>query len=106
MNKQRLSEIYDYLKTISLPILLQLRCNKEIDKNLFRELYDSLEEIKRIICKDVMIDRKLAGLLFYIYISISSNVRNLDDYKNPILIEAARIEDYIYDILGYNPCVD
>ena len=83
-------------------LLIPIRVEKTIDKEAFDLFYCYLDELVKIIEGKELIPRKLAGLLFYIYVTLISEIE-IDNYKNPIFMEAAKLEGYLDRILWDSP---
>jgi len=48
------------------------------------------------------IPRRLTGLLFFIYTSLSGEIQN-NDYRNPIFMEVSKLEEYLDKIYLDSP---
>lgn len=100
--KQRIIEIENRINEISTDILVPARTEKKANSQAFTELYELLDEVKVLVKGADEISRKLAGLLFFIYTSISAEAKHTD-YTNPLFIESGRLEDYLDKILWDSP---
>jgi hypothetical protein len=82
--------------------LVPIKTSKTIGKQSFNKLYSLLDELKVLIKGQVSINRKLAGLLFFIYVTMYAEAEHVH-YSNSIFIEVARLEDYLSKILWDSP---
>ncbi|MDD2402723.1 MAG: hypothetical protein PHD60_11090 [Clostridia bacterium] len=98
----RLREITEEINLLTTDILVPARTSKSKNDEAFTKLYVLLDEVKHIVKGTDMINRELAGLLFFIYTSISAEAKHVD-YTNPLFIEAGRLEDYVNKILWDSP---
>lgn len=98
----RIIEIEKRINDLTTDLLVPIRTTKKVDKKAFEEFYQLLEEVKSLVQGKDEISRKLAGLLFFIYTTISAEAEHVG-YQNPIFIETARLEDYLSKILWDSP---
>ena len=101
MNK-RSDGIANRVNEITTELLVPIRSSKTINKEAFDELYLLLDEVKKLVKGKEDISRKLAGLLFFIYTTISAEAEHVN-YQNPLFIEVGRLEDYLGKILWDSP---
>lgn len=102
MIKERIIEIEENINELIVDLLVPIRTAKTIDKEAFNKLYLLLDELKSIIKGEAVINRRLAGMLFFMYTSISAEAEHAH-YSNPIFIEVAKLEDYLDKILWDSP---
>ncbi|NMO94325.1 hypothetical protein [Paenibacillus lemnae] len=102
MINDRMIEIEEAINKLTIELLVPLRTSKKVNKEAFDKLYALLEELKELVKGEVLIRRKLAGLLFFIYSSISAEGEHTH-YSDPIFIEAGKLEDYLSKILWDSP---
>lgn len=98
----RIIEIEEIINKLTVDLLVPIRTSKTVNKLAFDKLYLLLDELKSLIKGEVLISRKLAGLLFFIYTSITAEAEH-SHYSNPIFIEVGRLEDYLSKILWDSP---
>ena len=98
--KKRLLELAEEIDNIVLDLLGPARCEHSVYRPAFDMFYKYLDEIKILVKDEEEIPRRLTGLLFFIYISLDSNIRNKDNYKDPLLLEVAKVEEYLDSIFG------
>lgn len=90
---------YERINNLIIDLLVPVRTQKRINKEIFDEFYSILEEIKEEIEGKENISRKIVGLLFFIYCSLSSEVAN-GDYKSELFMSVAKIESILFEIFG------
>lgn len=99
---ERIHEIESRINELTTDILVPARTSKSVNEKAFSELYKLLDEVKILVKGTNEISRQLAGLLFFIYTSISAEATH-SDYTSPLFIESARLEDYVSRILWDSP---
>lgn len=97
MNQQRMEEIAKEIDGIILDILLPARSEKKVDEKSFKILFAYLEEIKQGIEGKSMISRKLTGILFFIYVSLSVEASYCDK-TSLLFLKVAELESVLDDI--------
>ncbi|MCG8540989.1 MAG: hypothetical protein MJA82_13770 [Clostridia bacterium] len=102
MKNNRIIEIQENINELTVDLLVPIRTSKTINKEKFEKLYLLLDELKELVAGQELINRKLAGLLFFIYTTISAESQH-SHYSNPIFIETGRLEDYLSKILWDSP---
>lgn len=100
--ENRIIEIEEAINKLTVELLVPIRISKTVNKEAFDKLYVLLDELKELVKGEIMIRRKLAGLLFFIYKSISAEAEHAR-YSNPIFIETGKLEDYLSKILWDSP---
>lgn len=102
MINDRMIEIEESINKLTVDLLVPIRTSKTVNKEVFDKLYLLLDELKALIKGETLINRKLAGLLFFIYTSISAEAEHAH-YSSPIFMEVGRLEDYLSKILWDSP---
>ncbi|GAA0075641.1 hypothetical protein UT300005_00190 [Clostridium sp. CTA-5] len=102
MINNKMIEIEESINKLTVDLLVPIRTSKTVNKEAFDKLYLLLDELKILIKGELIISRKLAGLLFFIYTSISAEAEHAH-YLSPIFIEVGRLEDYLSKILWDSP---
>lgn len=102
MINNRMIEIEESINKLIVDLLVPIRTSKTINKAAFDKLYLLLEEVKMLVKGEVVINRRIAGLLFFIYTTVSAEAEHAH-YSNPIFIEVGRLEDYLSKILWDSP---
>lgn len=102
MIDDRIIEIEESINKLTVDLIVPIRTSKTVNKEAFDKLYLLLDELKVLIKGELIISRKLAGLLFFIYTSISAESEHTH-YSSPIFIEVGRLEDYLSKILWDSP---
>lgn len=102
MINSRIIEIEENINKLSVDLLIPIRTSKTVDKKVFDELYLLLDELKVLIKGELIIRRKLAGMLFFLYTSISAEAEHAH-YSSPLFMEVGRLEGYLSNILWDSP---
>lgn len=102
MINDRIIEIEEAINKLTVELLVPIRTSKTVNKEAFDKLYVLLDELKELVKGEILIRRKLAGLLFLIYTSISAEAEHAH-YSNPIFIETGKLEGYLSKILWDSP---
>ncbi len=102
MINDRMKKIEESIDVLTLDLLVPLRTSKSINRVAFDELYTLFDELKILLKGEKSIDRKLPGLMFFIYTSVAAEAEHAH-YTNPIFIEVARLEGYLDQILWDSP---
>lgn len=102
MKNSRIIEIQESINKLTVDLLVPIRTSKTVNKEAFDKLYSLLDELKGLVKGEILINRKLAGLLFFIYTTISAEAEHAH-YTNPIFIESGKLEDYLSKILWDSP---
>ena len=93
------------IDSIVQKLLIPARTEKTIDRDAFDLFYFYLDKILELVQEKEMIPRRVAGLLFFIYTSLSGDVQN-KDYRNPVFMEVAKLEGYLSKIYWDSPFID
>ena len=98
----RIEEITKLINDLTTDLLVPIRTSKLVNKQAFSEFYKLLDEVIKLVKEKELINRNLAGLLFFIYTTISAEAEHTN-YSSPIFLEASKIEDYLSKILWDSP---
>lgn len=101
MNKD-LTRIERELDNIIVDLLTSARATRNINDKVLKKFYELLDELVEKNKGEEFIPRKIAGLLFFIYISLDSNIQN-NNYKDPLFLIVADVQDYLDKILWDSP---
>lgn len=101
MNKE-LIRIQKELDNIIVDLLTSARVTREINNNTLNIFYKLLDDLVENVKGEEFIPRSIAGLLFFIYVSLESNIQN-NDYKDPLFLVVAKLEEYLDKILWDSP---
>ncbi len=102
MKREEINTVYNNINNLVQNILIPIRAEKKVDRKSFDLLYIYLDELVGLVKGEEMIPRKLTGLLFFIYTSLSGEIQN-NDYRNPIFMEVSRLEEYLGKIYWDSP---
>lgn len=102
MINDRIIEIEEAINKLTVGLLVPIRTSKTVNKEMFDNLYVLLDELQELMKGEVLINRKLAGLLFFIYTSVSAEAEHAH-YLNPIFIETGKLEGYLSEIFWDSP---
>lgn len=102
MINNRITEITENINKLSTDLLVPLRTSKSVNKEAFDNLYLLLDELEKLMKGQAVISRKLAGMLFFIYTSVSAEAEHAH-YSSDIFIVAAKLEEYLNKILWDSP---
>lgn len=102
MKCDRIKEIEESINELIIDLLVPIRTSKTVNKEAFDKLYLLLDEVKTLIKGEGVISRNLAGLLFFIYTTVSAEAEHAH-YTNAVFIEAGKLEDYLKKILRDSP---
>lgn len=93
---------YEQINELVLGLLVPARTQKVIDREIFQKFCDILEEIETEVKGEASIQRKIAGLLFFIYRSLSNEVTT-NDYKDELFRAVGKLEEILDKILWDSP---
>jgi len=102
MEKLQMDIISAKIDNIVQNLLVPVRTERKLDSESFELFFEYLDELLDAIRGEEMITRRLTGLLFFIYTSLSGYVRN-DDYKDPIFMQVSKLEGYLSEIYWDSP---
>lgn len=100
--RERMNEIIIQIDKLTVDLLVPARVEKTINREAFNKLYLLLDEVQENVKGSNSIDRKLAGLLFFIYTSIQAEAEHCS-YPNALFLEAGKLEEYLSEILWDSP---
>lgn len=93
-----IEEIEEDINKLLRDLLDPISESKVINKEAFDRLYMLLDKLKILIKGELLMSRKLAGLLFFIYTSLLSEV-DKDKSITSVFVELKRLEEYVSSIL-------
>ena len=86
---------YDQINQLVQDLLIPARVEKTIDKKTFECFYEILVKLENEVQGEEKISRKIVGLLFFIYCSLSDEVVSYDssrEFADNNLIEFVTVE--------------
>lgn len=83
-------------------LVIPARTEKKIDKQVFEKFYGILTELEQELKGEEFISRKIAGLLYFIYTSLSAEAEHCS-YNDELFIAVAKLEDMLDRILWDSP---
>lgn len=93
---------YTRINDLLPELLIPARTEKKINIAIYDRFYTILLEIENELKDEIYIPRKIAGLLFFIYVSLSAEAEHCS-YNDELFIAVARLEDMIDRILWNSP---
>ena len=90
---------YEQINDLVLDLLLPARTEKVLNKEALQKFLEILEKIENEVRGKESIQRNVAGLVFFIYRSLSDEVMT-DDYKNELFRAVGELEDMLTRYLG------
>ena len=90
MKEKRLLEIEEIISELTVDLLVPIRTDKTVNKEAFDKLYLLLDELKILIKGENKINRRLVGLLFFIYTKVLAESEHAH-YSSSVFIESARL---------------
>lgn len=97
-----MDEYYGQINGLILDLLIPVRTEKKLNKEVFLKLCDILEKIEDEVRGKESIQRNIAGLIFFIYRSLSDEVTT-NDYKNELFRAVGKLEDILDKIFWDSP---
>lgn len=97
-----MEEIYAEINDLVQALLIPARVEKRIDNDVFEKFCSILEELEKDMKGKEVIPRKIAGILYFIDVSLSAEIEHFH-YKDEIFMAVSRIEDMISKILWDSP---
>lgn len=97
-----MEEYYNRINAIVLDLLLPVRTQKIVDKKSFDILCGILDELAIELKGEEQIPRKIAGLLFFIYCSLSDNVLD-NNYQNELFGAVGKLEELLDRVFWDSP---
>lgn len=97
-----LENYYMSINELAQDILLLARTEKKIDDQLFDKFYSILIELERELKDQEFIPRKIAGLLFFIFRSLSEEAEYCN-YNDDLFISVGKLEEILDRIFWESP---
>lgn len=97
-----MDEYYEQINELTLGLLIPARTQKVIDKEVFQKFCDILEKIEDEVKGKENIQRKIVGLIFFIYRSLSDEVVT-NDYRDELFGAVGKLEDILDKIFWESP---
>lgn len=93
---------YAQINELVQDLLIPARTQKIIDKEAFERFYNILERIENEVRGKDSIPRKIVGLIFFIYCSLSDEVVT-NDYKDELFRAVGKLEGILDKIFWDSP---
>lgn len=93
---------YEQINELVQDLLIPARMEKTIDKEIFERYCKILDDIENEFRGKENIPRKIVGLLFFIYCSLSDEVVT-NDYKDELFKAVGKLEDILDRIFRDSP---
>lgn len=97
-----MEDFYEKIDELVQDLLVPARTEKVIDKQAFEKFYGILIDLEKEMKGAECIPRKIAGLLFFIYRSLSAEAEHCR-YNDELFIAVAKLEDMLDRILWDSP---
>ena len=97
-----MEDFYEKIDELVQDLLIPARTEKKIDKQVFEKFCGILIELEKEMRGEECIPRKIAGLLFFIYCSLSAEAEHCS-YNDELFIAVAKLEDMLDRILWDSP---
>ena len=97
-----MNEFYENINELVQELLIPARTEKKVNTEVFEKFYGILIEMEKELKGEVYIPRKIAGLLFFIYRSLSADAEHCS-YNDELFIVVAKLEDMLDRILWDSP---
>lgn len=97
-----MEEIYKEIDDLIQDLLVPARTEKRIDGKTLESFYSILTELEKKMKGKEMIPRKIAGILYFIYVSLSSEITQYN-YNDELFMAVAKIEGMLDKILWDSP---
>ena len=97
-----MENIYKNIDALVQDLLIPARAEKKIDKQAFEKFYGILNELESEFKGKDFIPREIAGLLFFIYRSLSADADHCR-YTDDLFLAVAKLEDMLDRILWDSP---
>lgn len=97
-----MDKYYEQIDFLVQDLLIPARTQKVINKEVFDKFYNILLEIEKEVQGKKDISRKIAGLLFFIYRSLSDAV-TINDYTDELFQAVGKLEDILDRIFWDSP---
>lgn len=83
-------------------LLIPARTEKKLNTQAFEKLYDILIELEKELKGKEYMPRRIAGLLFFVYRSLSADAEHCS-YNDELFLAVAKLEDMLDRILWDSP---
>lgn len=93
---------YEQINELVQDLLIPARMDKTINKETFDDFCKILDKIENEVRGNENISRKIVGLLFFIYCSLSDEVV-INNYKNELFRAVGKLEDILDRIFWDSP---
>lgn len=93
---------YEQINQLVQDLLIPARVEKTINKEVFEKFYEILVKIENEVQGKENISRRIVGLLFFIYCSLSDEVVT-DDYRDELFRAVGKLEDILDRIFWDSP---
>lgn len=100
--EKEMDNILTEIDNIVQKLLVPVRTEKKVDREAFDLFYNYLDDILELVKGKEMIPRKITGILFFIYTSLLGEIQS-KDYRDPVLMEVAKLEEYLSNIYWDSP---
>ncbi|MBP3621089.1 MAG: hypothetical protein J6J16_04955 [Lachnospiraceae bacterium] len=97
-----MEDFYGRIDELVQDLLIPARTEKTIDKQAFEKFYGILIELEKEMKGEECVPRKIAGLLFFIYRTLSAEAEHCS-YNDELFIAVANLEDMLDRILWDSP---
>lgn len=97
-----MEDFYGRIDELVQDLLIPARTEKTIDKQAFEKFYGILIELEKEMKGEECVPRKIAGLLFFIYRTLSAEAEHCS-YNDELFIVVANLEDMLDRILWDSP---
>ena len=87
-------DYYQQINELVQDLLIPARMEHTIDKETFEKFFEILNNIEKEFHEKENIPRKIVGILFFVYCSLSDNIIT-NDYKNELFRAVGRLEDIL-----------
>lgn len=102
MEELSMEEYCVKIDELVLDLLVPARTEKKINIPVFEKFYGLLTELENKLRGEEYIPRKLAGLLYFIYKSLSAEAEHCS-YEDELFSAAAKLGDMVDKILWDSP---
>lgn len=97
-----MEELYVQINELVQDLLIPARIEKSIDAEAFKKFYVILSKLENKLKGAEYIPRKIAGIFYFIYISLSAEATYCN-YNDELFIAVATVEDMVGKILWDSP---
>lgn len=97
-----MEDFYESIDELVQDLLIPARTEKKIDMQVFEKFYGILIELENELKGEDSIPREIAGLLFFIFRSLSAEAEHCS-YNDELFIAVAKLEDMLDRILWDSP---